>query len=45
MKMSLFLKQQHNHRAGVDAGFGALFAFGHPWPGTTQHGGSAEKKA
>ena len=26
-----------NYRAGVDAGFGALFGFGRPWPGTTQH--------
>ena len=29
-----------NYRAGVDAGLGALFAFGRPWPGTTQHGRS-----
>jgi hypothetical protein len=29
-----------NYRAGVDAGLAALFAFGHHWPGTTQHGRS-----
>ena len=27
-----------NKRAGVDAGFGVLFMFESPWPGTTQHG-------
>jgi len=30
----------YNHRAGVDAGFAALFPFGHGCPGTTQHGRS-----
>ena len=30
-------KPSPNYRAGVDAGFAVLFAFGHPCPGTTQH--------
>jgi hypothetical protein len=34
-----------NHRAGVDAGFAFLFAFGSHWPGTTQHGRSAGSSA
>jgi hypothetical protein len=33
-----------NYRAGVDAGLAALFAFGHRWPGTTQHGRSVTTK-
>ena len=38
-----WMQQHHpkptpNYRAGVDAGLGALFAFGRPWPGTNQHG-------
>jgi hypothetical protein len=34
------MKTKSNNRAGVDAGLAALFAFGHPWPGTTHHGRS-----
>ena len=32
------IDRSHNYRAGVDAGFALLFAFGSDWPGITQHG-------
>lgn len=43
LHMSAALRMRNrepNHRVGVDAGCPVLFAWGHPWPGTTQHGRS-----
>ena len=36
-------KKEPNKRAGVDAGFAFLFAFGSHWPGTTQQGRSGDR--